>query len=233
MRRDETIRGGFSVIGAHQFRIIRMRLDVAQAERMVGHVAERLRLRLIQRHEIGVFRMARYVAAVVRMARDGANGSGGRLGEFRMRESRIVGMARVIAQKHRMAGDGADGQFIFVRRHVVGLELRIVRMLWDVALVRRMCRNVADGVLERAGQSRVAVFRVVRMADEIAQDARMSGQVNVADGLDFRRRAARSVFRVIRMFGQIAQQFRMRRNVANCFLFARRASWTRTGDFKF
>ncbi len=225
MRRDETVRSGVAVIGAHQLRIVWMRLDVAEAERMVGHVAKRLRLRLVQRHEIRIFRMAGDVAPVVRMAWDGANRPSSCLGEFRMTKGRVVGMARIVTEEHRMPGDGADGQFVLIRvDDVVGLEIRVVRMFGDVALVGGMGRHVADRVLERPSQSRIAVLGVVRMADEIAQDARMGGQIDVADGLDLGWRAARRVFRIIRVFGQIAQQFRMRRDVADRLLLARRAS---------
>lgn len=40
----ETIRSGISIHGVHQFRVLRMRLDVAQTERVAWNVTKRLRL---------------------------------------------------------------------------------------------------------------------------------------------------------------------------------------------
>ena len=101
----ETVGRRFLVVGPHQFRIVGMEFDVAQAERMVLHVAERLRLRFVVAHEVGIFRMTRNVAAIVRMGRNRAHGL--RRLQLRMRELGEIRMARIVAQQRRMSRNAA------------------------------------------------------------------------------------------------------------------------------
>ena len=77
-------------------------------------------------------------------------------------------------------------------------------MFGHVTSVRRMSRDVADCVGHSGShQARIvgAVLGVVRVPDVVAERARVGRQIDVADGLHLRRRAAGSVLRVIRMFG--------------------------------
>ena len=79
-------------------------------------------------------------------------------------------------------------------------------MLGDVAFIQNMTGYVADGVGLLSCCFRIAIFRIVWMSDEIANDARMSfWEVDVADGLNLGRRTAGSMFWIITVFGQIAQ----------------------------
>lgn len=97
-------------------------------------------------------------------------------------------------------------------------------MFGDVTFIQDMTGYVTDSVGLLSSCLGVAIFRIVRMSDEIANDARMPlREVNVADGLDLGRRTAGGVFRIIAVFGHVAQQFRMRRNVADR-LFVRRGA---------
>lgn len=201
MGRYEAIRRRIAVFRSHQFRIVRMRLDVAQAERVIRHITERLRLRLVERHEIRVFRMTRNIASIMRMAGYGTDGSSNGFSVFRMSEFRIIWMAREVAEQHRMTRNGAQWQFVFrsfrdwlssdrIRRRTVDHIIRIVWMFRHVARVVWMSRYIANGVLQRSGKSRIAIFRIVRMADKVAENARMARYVDVADRVDFGRWAS-------------------------------------------
>lgn len=174
-----------------------MRLNVTQTEWMIGNVAKRFRLRFAIGHEIWVIRMPRNIATGVRMAWDGADRAGRGFSELGVSEFRVIRMTRIVAQQHRMARNTTCGQIVI--RLLVIFEIGIVRMFGDIALVGRMGRHIANSILKWPSQSRIAILWIVRMTDEIAQDARMSGQVDVADGLDFGWRATGSVFRIIRM----------------------------------
>lgn len=141
---------------------------------------------------------------VVWMTGYGANQSGhslGELGQFGMGEFRIVRMLRHVADEHRMSGNCAQWQIVVRSRGVhvalygdrwfAGLEIRKIGMLGYIALVQSMSRHVADSVRLLPSQLGVAIFRIVGMANEIADDARMTlGQIHVADGLDLRWRTA-------------------------------------------
>lgn len=129
-----------------------MRLNVAQTEWMIGHVTKWLRLWLLVRHKVGIIRMSGNIAAIMRMARDGANQSGIGFGKFRMCEFWIIRMARIVAKQHGVTGNAARWQsFILIRRRVVVFKVWIIRMFWDIAFVGRMSWNVADSVLKRSG----------------------------------------------------------------------------------
>ena len=88
-----------------------MRLNVTQSERMIGNVAERLRLRLITAHEIGIFRMSRDVTSALGVARDRAD-QFGNVREFRMREIGEIRMTRIVAQQHGVTRNRAFRQVI-------------------------------------------------------------------------------------------------------------------------
>lgn len=108
---------------------------------------------------------------------------------------------RHVADEHRMSGNCAQWQIVVRSRGVhvalygnrwfAGLEIRKIGMLGYIALVQSMSRHVADSVRLLPSQLGVAIFRIVGMANEIADDARMTlGQIHVADGLDLRWRTA-------------------------------------------
>jgi len=79
-------------------------------------------------------------------------------------------------------------------------------MFWDITFIKNVSGYVANSVGLLSCCLGIAIFRIVRMSDEIANDARMSlREVNVADGLDLGRRTAGGVFRIIAVFGQVAQ----------------------------
>ena len=99
-------------------------------------------------------------------------------------------------------------------------------MLGHVAeILGRMTRKVAHCVgLGRQLRSRI--LGEVRMVAEIAGRTGMRRKLDVANGLDLRRRTTAGVLRVVRMRRDVAAHLRMRRDVANGLRFRPRTSCT-------
>lgn len=196
------------VFRAHQLRIIGMRLNVAKTVGVARNVAKGFRLRLVGCHVIRIIGMAGYIAARGRlfgMRRDGADKIVGRhdaeRGEFAVSQMRIVGMSGDVAEEHRMTRNGAAWRLQFAAGRIASVEtiIRVIRMLWNVALICWMSRCVADRVGTRC-QARMTVFWIIRMTHKVAQNLGMTGQIDVAHSVYFGRRTARRVLRIIRVF---------------------------------